>query len=115
VPSLGQLHEQPIGLAWITSGPYFERSEPFRFKRSVSGNRYRPMTTLDQSLPSWNTAVNQIANNTDAYTAPSAPQPAPGDPPAYPPSPSSNRFCWAPSPITAVLSSNVCDTSSLLQ
>jgi len=78
VPSLGQLHEQPIGLAWITSGPYFERSEPFRFKRSVSGNRYRPMTTLDQSLPSWNTAVNQIANNTDAYTAPSAPQPAPG-------------------------------------
>jgi hypothetical protein len=23
---------------------------------------------LDQSLPSWNTAVNQIANNMDTYT-----------------------------------------------
>ena len=38
-PSLGQLHDQPIGLAYITSG--FEINGPIRFKRSVSGNRYK--------------------------------------------------------------------------
>ena len=41
-PSLGQLYEQPIGLAYITSAPCFEINGPIRFKRSVSGNRYKP-------------------------------------------------------------------------
>lgn len=41
--SAGALLEQPIGLAYITAAPTFERSGPIRFKRSVSGNRYKPM------------------------------------------------------------------------
>ena len=43
-PSLGQLHEQPMGLAYIASAPCFEVNGPIRFKRSVSGNRYKAPT-----------------------------------------------------------------------
>lgn len=69
-PSLGQLYEQPIGLAYITSAPCFEINGPIRFKRSVSGNRYKPPASDLGS--GWMSSPQGLVNGLDAPRAPNA-------------------------------------------
>lgn len=61
-PSLGQLHEVPMGLAYITSAPCFEKNGPIRFKRSVSGNRYKSPAATGNA---WSTLGQGNAEGSD--------------------------------------------------
>lgn len=74
-PSAGTLLDQPIGLAYIAAAPLFERTGPIRFKRSVSGNRYKPMPSEAASLQNvtvGNSAIPQpvLEGHVQAQSAP---------------------------------------------
>lgn len=81
-PSLGQLIEQPIGLAYITSTPCFEINGPIRFKRSVSGNRYKAPT--NEPGTGWINQQPHLHGNGPDIPRPPLPPSQPGSSPGKP-------------------------------